>query len=998
MEQIEIFQVLEIEPTKDENLIKNAYRQKLAITNPEDNPEGFKRLRTAFEEACRLARQPEETEESRETDTSPSGLWVEKAAGIYGNIENRQSVEQWKELFEEDIFLSLEEEENCRLKFLRFLMDHYKLPTEVWKLLDGKLNIVQDAARLREHFPVDFISFIVNRCERGEDVDFGQFEGAPDAPYDLFLQYYEQCYRALEAGEEEKAAEYLKNADDLHIFHPVIEICRAGLREKQGRAQEAVSLLKEMKDRFPKDTMVCYNCAEFMWRNGQKEEAAAAYEELKEENDSHYMANVRLTEWYYEQKRYQDAKKCAEKVISLGSDDQFMELLKKVNYEIEKELEKKYRSEHDLETALELGWCYLQDGKNHAGIRLAVEIEKQITPNKEAEYDGLLAKLYVEGAEYEDSIYMTEHWEAALQTKIAGDESEEEKEKDRDRLRQAHLIRMQCYRSLGYKESSCFQKAIQEAESIETGTSKDIGLLLEKAQIYLEMEEYEKSLEVSRRLIEEYQIYAAYASSMEAYARQWDASGVMRDGRACINYFPTFVRAYERVAKVYLDLQHTEELKQLLEEAKQNGVQSPILEAYRYQMDHKVPETKELDKKIAEFRKNFLQLVENGETQYYETGLPIVTEYLYWYPGSYMLVERGIFHKAAHHLEEAVADYEKALAVSPNNPYALNGLSFVYRYRGDYEKALVYLKKAILYKEDDMNYIYADLAGLYSLLGDYKSALTAYKIFVEKNGKDNLSQMRKMAMCLANCGYIDGAVDKFKEINGDDLYSLYNDLTELYQCAGLAKEAEKVLTDWENKLRAESSFLERIFHLNPNKDDPKADIFKDFYEYKAFQELLYGDGKKAIEYFDKLFRQEGPGENAGRLAAAIIACILLEKPKKGKKYTALLKRWIRQDRETKKNTYYNGQKRQLMLDFLAAYYDETQETLSKILEKEKNCEICHHCTFAVCREMETVQILYLLRIGKKEEAMDRLRRDLEKQPMDEYLIAIRNRIPKMKSF
>ena len=38
MELVEIFQVLGIEQTKDERAIKNAYREKLAVTNPEDNP------------------------------------------------------------------------------------------------------------------------------------------------------------------------------------------------------------------------------------------------------------------------------------------------------------------------------------------------------------------------------------------------------------------------------------------------------------------------------------------------------------------------------------------------------------------------------------------------------------------------------------------------------------------------------------------------------------------------------------------------------------------------------------------------------------------------------------------------------------------------------------------------------------------------------------------------------------------------------------------------
>ncbi len=95
MNRIEIFQVLGIEETKDERALKAAYRQRLSAVNPEDDPEGFKRLRTAYEEACRLARQQEEEDgEQPGRDETPSGVWVEKAAEIYGSIRRRQNVEE----------------------------------------------------------------------------------------------------------------------------------------------------------------------------------------------------------------------------------------------------------------------------------------------------------------------------------------------------------------------------------------------------------------------------------------------------------------------------------------------------------------------------------------------------------------------------------------------------------------------------------------------------------------------------------------------------------------------------------------------------------------------------------------------------------------------------------------------------------------------------------------------------------------------------------------
>ena len=67
MERQLVFHVLGIDETKDEQEIKNAYRSLLKTANPEDDPEGFKRLREAYEEALRLAKQPEEEEEKEKT-------------------------------------------------------------------------------------------------------------------------------------------------------------------------------------------------------------------------------------------------------------------------------------------------------------------------------------------------------------------------------------------------------------------------------------------------------------------------------------------------------------------------------------------------------------------------------------------------------------------------------------------------------------------------------------------------------------------------------------------------------------------------------------------------------------------------------------------------------------------------------------------------------------------------------------------------------------------
>ena len=112
-----------------------------------------------------------------------------------------------------------------------------------------------------------------------------------------------------------------------------------------------------------------------------------------------------------------------------------------------------------------------------AGIRLAKELEGRIPLEREAERKGLLTKLLVEEAEYEEAIEMSRLWQNALEQKMEENKSDEEKEENQDRIRQAHLIRMQSYRNLGYRDKDKLPLEVAEAECVKTGTARHIGLL-----------------------------------------------------------------------------------------------------------------------------------------------------------------------------------------------------------------------------------------------------------------------------------------------------------------------------------------------------------------------------------------------------------------------------------------------------------------------------------------------------------------------------------------
>ncbi|MFR8120380.1 MAG: hypothetical protein ACLU77_00920 [Waltera sp.] len=58
-------------------------------------------------------------------------------------------------------------------------------------------------------------------------------------------------------------------------------------------------------------------------------------------------------------------------------DDTFLETLQKINTELEREMKREYAQNHGPGLGLDLGWCYLQDGRTDLGIRTVVRSWKQ---------------------------------------------------------------------------------------------------------------------------------------------------------------------------------------------------------------------------------------------------------------------------------------------------------------------------------------------------------------------------------------------------------------------------------------------------------------------------------------------------------------------------------------------------------------------------------------------------------------------------------------------
>ena len=175
---LEIWEILGVAETADLESIKNAYRNKLLVTNPEDDPEGFKKLRAAYEEAVKKAKEKVAKEASDEDDDAVDEAEEELTEERFLNPENggdfRRCVEriyksfyrrideaEWKRLINTEFAQSLDTSEEALNIILSFFMGNIFLPQHIFKVLVSGFSIDKRRAELEQRFPRDYIEYFI---------------------------------------------------------------------------------------------------------------------------------------------------------------------------------------------------------------------------------------------------------------------------------------------------------------------------------------------------------------------------------------------------------------------------------------------------------------------------------------------------------------------------------------------------------------------------------------------------------------------------------------------------------------------------------------------------------------------------------------------------------------------------------------------------------------------------------------------------------------------
>lgn len=385
--------ILGIAPTDDKKAITAAYRAKLKTTNPEEKPEEFKALRAAYEEALRLAEQPQT---APERDLSPVGLWMERITALYNDFPNRIKAENWRELLNSDVCAALDTRPQAEEALLNFLMNNYYIPRAVWQIMDETFSWMERAEELCESYPADFVEHcVVNGIRFDQTLSYEDFEpGLDGAACDAYRRLYYQCNQSP----LEQRGELLDRMESLPEQHPYGRALRYHFYLENGRDEEGRAGYRELSQRYPEDTGLSLDYAAVSVRFGEFEKAHSVVTRVLEKHPDHVYGRRILAECQSGLGDLAGAKETLYDVMHLTGDDpalaeQLAERIRFWNTALIEEYAQTLADDPaDAKTAIDLAWCHLQCEDPDKAMEVALKIDADRA--EPFDYHNLMGKLY----------------------------------------------------------------------------------------------------------------------------------------------------------------------------------------------------------------------------------------------------------------------------------------------------------------------------------------------------------------------------------------------------------------------------------------------------------------------------------------------------------------------------------------------------------------------------------------------------------------------------
>jgi len=832
-----IWKILEIEETKDEEIIKQAYRNKLRLVNPEDDQEGFMELRRAYEEAIAFATRIETENAENPVNIEFKGkknevdLWIEKVDLIYCDVKTRIQEDKWETLFMDSVCENLDTELEAGEKLLAYFMSHSNMPQNIWQLVNKRFAYLDNLSQLKEKFPENYLEFVKWQINRPSFIDYELFDGVTDKDVDAYINKLYEEKAAFEDRDLPHIKQLIKELRRFDVTHPFTEVEEARCKlleakmldenlvdlsdeeresKKQKLLQDALSIMEDLDFEYSDNQYIERIYAETLIDNGEIEKAKTIYENLLELDEKNYTAMLGKANCIFLEGDAENAKEQVEDVLEdRVQDADSLLLLDKINVVLVEKYEKLLQDELVTDICYKLGWCYYQQKRFEEGIQLM----DRLGYTDDYDYINLLCRLYLASDHYKEALPLARKWLELIEESV--DDGTKEMKKRKNRLSLAHFSIGICHWENDYKDA-----AEQEAESIIAQVKSYIGLAIEEetnhyvklsymeqlARFCVEAQQYEECIRICNEILEKDRgFFPAYVHRQKAHYEQKHAKEVIDDYFACIDIYPSYAPPYVLAAEVFYAFEQYDDVEQVIRTAAEAQLESDTLELYKIRCLHYKEFSKENTQKALDLMKPLRDKVMACDIE--ETDIEDVAE---------LEKEYAILYWDLDNTIATLSIIDSFLSKHPDNTTMLHLKADVLIREKRPQDAIDICRKLVELEPENL-YTKTKLGTCYERNEDVNKAIACYKEILDRN-KEFVPALRRMMY----------------------VYSyMSNENGDLEQCAMAVDYATQfiALTD------AAEGYLERgnlyidLYELNKAVEDCKKAIELDPDAYYAYNNL-----------------------------------------------------------------------------------------------------------------------------------------------------------------